>query len=159
MNVEFLVDDLEELAEAEIAPRGALLRGLKELGSRSTHAQPQERPDTEAGVRELMHLYAEAAAYMRLMQFAYATSADEYRRSRQRYYRVEGAMADLQREIVPGLRAKLREVGERHREHDPQQRRRRERERERRRWDLRRCAREHADRQRGEPERRPRHRS
>jgi hypothetical protein len=50
---------------------------------------------------------------MRLLQFSFATKAGDYARSRARYDEVEGAMADLQRDVVPVLRARLQELRDR----------------------------------------------
>ncbi len=110
MKVELLVSDLEELERTGIDPEEAFVRGYRALGARPTHDKLRERPETREGVEELVHLYAEAAADMRLLQFAYTTRAGDYERSRGRYYAVESGMADLQREVAPRLRARLREL-------------------------------------------------
>jgi len=110
VKVNVFVTDLEELERAGISPEKAFDRGYQVLAARPTHDKPREKPNTPEGVEEIAHLHAEAAADMRLLQFAYTTKAGAYARSRGRYYAVEEVMADLQRELVPRLRARLREL-------------------------------------------------
>jgi hypothetical protein len=110
MIVRLLRADLDELARLELAPAEALRIGAEALGARPTHDKPRERAGTTEALEELRHLYAEAVADMRLLQFSFATKAGDYAGSRARYEAVEGAMADLQRDVVPELRARLREL-------------------------------------------------
>jgi hypothetical protein len=110
MRIELLEADLRELANAGIAPDEAFHRGAADLGNRPTHEKPRERAGTPAGVDELIHLSAEAAADMGLLRFAYATKAGDYHRSREHHDAVESTIAELQREVVPVLRARLREL-------------------------------------------------
>jgi len=108
MIVRLLRADLDELARLELDPAEALRMGAEALGARPTRDRPRERAGTSEAADELRHLYAEAAADMRLLQFSFATKAGDYARSRARYDAVEGAMADLQKDVVPELRARLR---------------------------------------------------
>jgi len=108
MIVRLLRADLDELARLELDPAEALRIGAEALGARPTRDRPRERAGTSEAADELRHLYAEAAADMRLLQFSFATKAGDYARSRARYDAVEGAMADLQKDVVPELRARLR---------------------------------------------------
>ncbi|MGB2952834.1 MAG: hypothetical protein WBB74_05520 [Gaiellaceae bacterium] len=110
MRIELLAADREEFGAAGIEPEDAFRRGVAALGSRPTHGKPREAPGTAAGVEELVHLYAEAAADMRLLRFSFATKAGDYHRSRERYDAVESSMADLKKGKVPALRARLREL-------------------------------------------------
>ena len=110
MKVNVLISDTEELERAGISLEEAFGRGYQALAARPTRDKPREKPNTPEGLEELAHLHAEAAADMRLLQFAYTTKAGAYARSRGRYYAVESAMADVQRELVPRLRARLREL-------------------------------------------------
>jgi hypothetical protein len=102
MIVRLLRTDLDELARLELDPAQALQLGAAALGERAA--------GRSENLSELRHLYAEAAADMRLLQFSFATKAGDYARSRARYDAVEGAMADLQKDVVPLLRARLREL-------------------------------------------------
>jgi hypothetical protein len=102
MIVHLLEADLDELARLELDPARALGIGVDALDERSEGS-------TES-LEELRHLYADAVAEMRLLQFSFTTKAGEYTRSRARYDAVEGAMAELQRDVVPELRARLREL-------------------------------------------------
>lgn len=110
MKARLLAADLDELEQLGIEPDEALQRARAALGNRPIHDKPRETPGTEAAVEELVHLLAETAADMRLLQFSYTTKARDYQRSRARYDDVEGAMADLRRDVVPQLRARLREL-------------------------------------------------
>jgi hypothetical protein len=113
VKVTLLAADLDELARAGTSAGEAFARGSAALGSRPTHDRPAELPGTEAGVRELIHLYAEAYAQMRLLQFAFATKARTYERSKGRYEAVEDELFDARRHVVPSLRRRLAEVRER----------------------------------------------
>ncbi len=110
MELRLLTLDVEELEQLALVPEEAARRGIAVLGSRPTSTQARERPGTEAGARELVHLYAEAAAEMRMLRYAFTTKSRTYNKSRRRYDAVEKAMADVQVEIVPQLRGRLREL-------------------------------------------------
>lgn len=110
MKVDLLASDLDELREEGIDAEQAIRRGLEALGRRPTHERPGERPGTEAGVEELVHLYAEASASMRLLEFAFASESGEFDRSASEYAGVEETLADLRRDVIPVLRARLREL-------------------------------------------------
>lgn len=116
MRVAFLAADLEEFERAGIDSGDALARGLAALAGPPAPDRPAEPPGTEAGVRELVHVYAEALAHLRALRFGYVTRSVEYERSRRRYDLVESATADLRREVAPRLRARLRELREHERE-------------------------------------------
>ena len=79
-------------------------------GARPTHTRPRERPRTEAGVAELVHLYAAAAAELRMLRFSYELRRHEYARSAAEYDGIEAAMAAARRSVVPRLRAQLGEL-------------------------------------------------
>ena len=110
MRVELLGIDLDELAQLAVSPDEALGRAAAELGRRPTHERPKETPRTEAAVRELVHLSAEAIADMRLLRFSFAAHAYDYARSRRRHELVEDAMADLRLHTAPRMRACLRDL-------------------------------------------------
>ena len=105
MIVRLLEADLDDLARLELDPARALRIGDAALG--------EGREGSTESLEELRHLYADAVAEMRLLQFSFATKAGDYARSRELYDEVEGAMADLQRDVVPVLRARLRELRDR----------------------------------------------
>jgi hypothetical protein len=105
--VRLLAADLDELRRLELDPARALRIGADARDERSDGS-------TES-LEELRDLYADAAAEMRLLQFSFATKAGDYARSRERYDEVEGAMADLQKDVVPEVRARLRELRARER--------------------------------------------
>jgi hypothetical protein len=113
MKATLLAADLDELARAGSSVEEAFSRGSAALGSRPTHERPTETPGTEAAIRELVHIHAEAYAQMRLLQFAYTTKARSYERSKGRYDAVEDALSDASRHVVPVLRARLGQVKER----------------------------------------------
>jgi hypothetical protein len=116
VKVKLLAADLDELTRAGTTVEAAFERGTAALGSRSIHDQPEESPGTEAAVEELIDIYAEAYAQMRLLEFAFTTKSRDYAQSKGRYDAVEDALFDARRYVVPELRKRLGEV--RHREEE-----------------------------------------
>jgi hypothetical protein len=119
MIVELLADDADALGDAsggngsggpDQAAREAFERGLEALGSRPGHDRPVERPATPAGVNELLHLYAAAAAELRLLRFSYEARKEAYDRSAREYGELEEQLLGARRGVVPALRARLAEV-------------------------------------------------
>jgi hypothetical protein len=109
MIVELLAEDIAELPE-QASVADSFARGLGALASRPTHGRPRERPHTAAGVAELTHLYAAAAAELRMYRFSYTVRRGEYERSAEEYEGLEAALAAARRELVPQLRARLGEL-------------------------------------------------
>ena len=116
MKVTLLAADMDELARAGATVASAFRRGSAALGSRIVHDQPTESRSTQAGIEELIHIYAEAYAQMRLLEFSFATKSRGYARSKGRYGAVEDALFDARRHVAPELRRRLGEV--RRREED-----------------------------------------
>jgi hypothetical protein len=102
-----LAADVEELRALDLDPTHAARRGIAALGTRPTYSQLREPAETEAGTRELVHLYADTAAEMRGLRYSFATKSREYDRSRRRYDAVDAAMASIQLETAPRLRQRL----------------------------------------------------
>jgi len=113
MKATLLAADLDELARVGSRIEEAFSRGSAALGSRPTHERRTETPGTEAALRELVHIHAEAYSQLRLLQFAYTTKARNYERSKGRYEAVEDALFEARRHVVPPLRARLGQVRER----------------------------------------------
>jgi hypothetical protein len=105
--VELLQADLDDLEREGVDVDEAFERGCRAAAERTIHDQPSESPETAAGLAELVDLYAEAAADMRLLRFAYARERPRYLRSRNRYDALEGALNEIRRQVAPGLRARL----------------------------------------------------
>jgi hypothetical protein len=110
MRARLLAADLKELARAGATVDEAFSRGSAALGVRPIRMRPTEAPGTRAAVDELVHIYAEAYAQMRLLHFSFSTRAGDYRRSKGRYHSVEDALFDARRHVIPALRARLRDV-------------------------------------------------
>ena len=89
MNASLLRADLDELDRVGAPASEAFARGSACVGSRPTHERAVETPGTQAAVEELVHLYAEAYAQMRLLQFAYTTNSCSYEQSKGRHENVE----------------------------------------------------------------------
>lgn len=104
MKVQLLAADLDELSRAGVTVEAAFQRGSAALGSRLIHDQPTESPGTQAGIEELIHIYAEAYAQMRLLEFSFATKSRDYARSKGRYGAVEDALFHARRYVVLELR-------------------------------------------------------
>lgn len=105
-----LTADVDELGRLGIQIQEAFDRGRAALGDRVVRQQLGERPGTEAGLAEVRDAFAEAAADLRLIRFAYATKAPVYRRSASEYDALEERSRELRRDVVPQLRARLREL-------------------------------------------------
>jgi hypothetical protein len=106
MTVELLREDIAELP----AGRGveeAAARGLEALGTRPICDRPREAPGSAAAVAELVHLYAAAAAELRMLRFSYGLRKGEYSRSAAEYEELESALAAARRDLVPRLRSRL----------------------------------------------------
>jgi len=110
MKVTLLAADLGELTRIGATVGQAFARGSAAVGSRPTHQRPTETSGTEAALQELVHLYADAYAQMRYVEFAYATKARTYEQSKGRYDAVDNALFDIRRTIVPDLRTRLGQV-------------------------------------------------
>jgi hypothetical protein len=113
MKATLLLADLDELERVATSADAAFARGAAALGARPMHDRPTEPPRTEQAVQELVHLYAESYAQMRLLQFAYTTNARRYDPSKGRYRTVEEGLFDARKHVVPALRTRLRQVKER----------------------------------------------
>jgi hypothetical protein len=113
MKATLLVADLDELERVRTTVDQAFARGLAAIGSRPTHDRVAEAAGGEAAVEELVHIYAEAYAQMRLLQFAYTSKARSYEESKGRYRAVEDDLFDARRHVVPALRGRLGQVKER----------------------------------------------
>lgn len=109
MIVELLAEDLAELPEGATVA-AAFAHGLEALGARPTHDRPRERPHTAAGAAELAHLYAAAAAELRMLRFSYGIRRREYEQSAEEYDGLESALGAARRELVPELRGRLGEL-------------------------------------------------
>lgn len=110
MRVSLLGADLEEFEHAGTDVRSAFERGAASLAGRRLHERLTEPSGTEAGLAELVDLYAEASARMHLLQFDYRTREHAYADSKERYDAVDDTLFDLRRHVVPSLRARLAEV-------------------------------------------------
>jgi hypothetical protein len=110
MKVELIAADIDYLEELGVTVEQAFRRGLAEIAPRTTRATPVAMIDSTAELSELVHLYADEAAAMRLLQFAFATSAERYTLSARHYEEVEQVMRDLNRDSLPTLRGRLGEL-------------------------------------------------
>jgi len=110
VKVELLQADLDELEPLGIRVEDAFARGSGAVLARTVRDAPTEPPGTERGLAELVDLYAETAADMRLLRFSYALRQPGYRRSRSRYDAVESQLAEASRKLAPSLRARLRHL-------------------------------------------------
>jgi len=110
MRIELLEADLAELEALGLTPAQALRRGLRALGARPTYERLRQAGISRQSLEELVHFYADQAADLRLLRFAYATRIPEFERSRRRYEVVEQDTAELRRRLVPALKARLRAV-------------------------------------------------
>jgi hypothetical protein len=108
VNVEVLQSDVEELGLRGPEAQRAFDRGCLAVRERTIRETPTQTPGTREGLAELIDLYAEAEADMRLLRFAYAVHKPDYLRSRDRYDAVDDRIREAGREQVPELRARLR---------------------------------------------------
>jgi hypothetical protein len=110
VNVELLTADITELDELGLDVQQAFERGCKAIGNRPTRERIAEKPDTEAGVAELVDLFAERSADLHLVRFSFATAAPEYDRSTCAFDAIDARGREIQRDVAPTLRARLREL-------------------------------------------------
>jgi hypothetical protein len=113
MRASLLAVDLEEFERTGVAVGSAFARGARALDRRQLHEHLVEASGTEAGLTELIDLYAQANARMHLLQFDYMTRAGAYAESKERYDAVDDVLFDLRRHVVPALRAHLAETRQR----------------------------------------------
>jgi hypothetical protein len=113
MKATLLAADFDELARVGTTVTDAFGRGSAALGSRPIRDRATGMPGTEAAVQELIHLYGETYAQMRLLQFAFTTKTRNFERSKGRYEAVEDALFEASRRVVPPLRMRLGEIKQR----------------------------------------------
>lgn len=110
MKVELLAADVRDLEEFGTRVSDSFDRGCAAIGDRRTHARIEERPHTDEGLAELVDLFAERSADLRLVRFSYATKKAQYARSTQSYDDIEEYLRLVRRDVAPALRARLREL-------------------------------------------------
>lgn len=113
MRTSLLTADLDEFERTGADVGSAFARGARSLGCRQLHERLLESSSTEAGLTELVDLYAEAYARMHLLRFGYMSKAEAYAESKERYDAVDDVLFDLRRHVVPALRTRLAEVRQR----------------------------------------------
>ena len=78
MRTSLLTADLDEFERTGADVGSAFARGARSLGCRQLHERLLEPFSTEAGLTELVDLYAEAYAQMHLLRFGYMSKAEAY---------------------------------------------------------------------------------
>jgi hypothetical protein len=108
--VTLLAADLRELAELAIEPEEALRRGAAELGRRPIVERLDTTDRPEESLAQLAHAYAEMTADFRMTRFDYASNAPEFARLAGEYGAIDDELLQLQDEVIPSLKARLREL-------------------------------------------------
>lgn len=110
MDVELLTVDFLELEDLGIDVQEAFERGCAAIGNRITRDRITERPNTEAALEELVDLFAERSADLHLVRFSFATAAPEYDLSTRTFDAIDAHGREIQKDVVPSLRAELRRL-------------------------------------------------